>query len=117
MGSQLPGSLWYVSTDVFIHHSVLNISCHAIGMITLYVVHAVLIYRLYGLYGSKWVVLGLLVALFSAVSGEIYIILTFAPSFEAVDLGPTFGSVCVADNTRKIALVWYGSYNFYISVC
>lgn len=78
-------------------------------MITLYVVHAVLIYRLYGLYGSKWVVLGLLVALFAAVSGEIYIILTFAPSFEAVDLGPTFGSVCVADNTRKIALVWYDS--------
>ena len=69
--------------------------------------HAILILRLYGLYGSKKMLYMLVLLLSLALGAEIYIAVMFSPDFAEIGLGPGIGNVCVTESTIRMSYVWY----------
>ena len=79
-----------------------------LGVCTTFTIHTILVFRLYGLYGSKKLAYGLTAVLFLAVGGEIYTSVAFSPNFEDIGLGPTIGYVCYPIDARQASWIWCG---------
>lgn len=75
------------------------------GIFTVYMVHAILILRFYGLYGSKRLAYSLLALLLISLGGEIYIADKLLPHFHAASI-PVLGSICVGDPGNEFAMIW-----------
>ncbi|KAJ3552639.1 hypothetical protein NM688_g4045 [Phlebia brevispora] len=88
----------------------------ASGISIIYTVHAILILRLYGLYGSKILMYTLSTLLCLAFAAELYVAVTFSPTFISVDLGPVIGNACVTENTTKMSFIWIPILTFEIIV-
>ncbi|KAJ3534775.1 hypothetical protein NM688_g7082 [Phlebia brevispora] len=86
------------------------------GITVIYTIHAILILRLYGLYGSKKLMYALSTLLALAFGAELYVAVSFSPTFIAVDLGSPIGNVCVTENTSKMSFVWIPILTFEIIV-
>ena len=78
---------------------------HPAGVYTIYTVHAILVLRLYGLYGNKRMVYGLLFLLFCSLAVEIYVAAKLLPHFHVESI-PSLGPVCVGEPGNKFALIW-----------
>ena len=70
-------------------------------------VHAILILKLYGLYGSKSLVYALSFLLFSTLTADIYIAATLLPRFDAIISVPGVPSICAGNAGPHFVLIWY----------
>ena len=77
----------------------------AVG-ITFYVVHTILILRLYGLYASKRLAYSLAVLLCLCLAAHAFIVSAYSPTFTVLDLGMGVGKVCVPQDIAKVAFIW-----------
>lgn len=68
--------------------------------------HAILILRLYGLYGSRKLAYALSVLLAATIAAEVYIVVQYAPTFVETGLGKEIGNVCVPSYSHKLTLIW-----------
>ena len=77
-----------------------------IGTTIVYILHAIMVLRVHGIYGSRPLLYTLCALLPISLGIELYIVLTFAPKYIEADLGPVIGRVCVPEDARKAPLIW-----------
>ena len=77
------------------------------GTTTAYTTHAILIFRLYGLYGSRNLTYALCALSALSVATGTYVAVVYVPYFTAYYLGPSIGTVCVPSGEHLMSLVWY----------
>ena len=78
-----------------------------LGICTIYTIHAILILRLYGLYGSMRLVYGLCCLVVLTLAAEIYIAVVLVPPFTAMQTVPSIGVMCIPGPGNAFALIWY----------
>ena len=76
------------------------------GISVISVVHAILILRLYGLYGTKKLVYALSILLALTIAAEFYVAVKFAPNLVGLNLGKEIGEVCTPNFSHKVTLIW-----------
>ena len=81
-------------------------STYDIAISVISVLHAILILRLYGLYGSKKLAYALSILLAATIAAEVYIVVQYAPTFVQVGLGKEIGNVCVPSVPHNMVMIW-----------
>lgn len=77
------------------------------GISVISMLHAILILRLYALFGSKKLAYGLSLLLFATIIAEVYIVIKYAPSFGEASLGQGLGNTCVVPPySHGLTLIW-----------
>ena len=100
MGSSSSGNHGQVQAPTYFLLSNSYIEC-----IVVFAVHAILVIRLYGIYGSKRFLCMISTLHFLASAAELYMVIARGPTYVAIDL-PGLGDICVPLNIKELSVVW-----------